>query len=415
MDTLKFISKNWRFLGFGFLLTFSCNLGQTFFIGLYSGEIRGYYELSNGDYGAIYGIATLFSAAMLVWIGRLVDRVDLRLYTLCVIFTMVIACVLMYASTSLLWLGIALALLRLSGQGLMPHISNTSMGRYFESARGRAISITHLGINAGQIVLPLVAALLIASYGWRASWGFYAVMLVVCMVPLVLIFLKGHGDRHRKWESEMTLGESQTGQHSRMKSPLREAVFKDKRFFIILPGFLSFPLFSTSIFFFQDELLLSKGWDSGLFALSFPFFAVATLLATMFFGFAVDRIGGTLKLLPLTYVPFILGLVGLAYGEDQLWLPMMMVLFGVSAGGLSVASGTLWPELYGTRILGAVRSFVMSLMVFGTAITPAIVGFLYDAGVSVAASYMAFAVYMVVFGAVQIPLGYGKGQNKAAG
>ncbi|MGM0423181.1 MAG: MFS transporter [Pseudomonadota bacterium] len=407
MSIFKFVARHWRFLGFGFLLTFSCNLGRTFFIGLYSSDIRADYGLSNGDFGALYGAATLFSAAMLIWIGRLVDRIDLRIYTLCVIITMALACMLMYLGTSVLYLGIALALLRLSGQGLMPHISKTSMGRYFESARGRAVSIAHLGINAGQITLPLIAAILIAGFGWRESWGIYAMGMVLLIVPLALILLKGHGERHRKWEAEMTVAESQTGQHSRMKSPLREGVFKDKRFFIILPGFLSFALFSTSVFFFQGELLAEKGWDEDLFAMSFPFFAVATMLTTMASGFLIDRMG-TLKVLPFIYLPFIIALIGLTIGEQPIWLPMMMCLIGMTAGSLSVASGTLWAELYGTRILGAVRSFVMSIMVLGTAVTPAIVGFLYDADVSVAATYIGFAIYMLVFGIIQIPLGYGK-------
>src|SRR5690606_13618818 len=80
MTNVNFIARNWRFLSFGFLLTFTCNIGQTFFIGLYNGVIKTHYGLSSGEFGALYGMATLCSAGLLVWIGRLVDRVDLKAY-----------------------------------------------------------------------------------------------------------------------------------------------------------------------------------------------------------------------------------------------------------------------------------------------------------------------------------------------
>lgn len=403
-----FLFKNWRFLSFGFLLTFTCNFGQTFFIGLYNGEIREAYGLTSGDFGTLYGAATLCSAGTLIWIGRLVDKVDLRIYTLCVIAGMTLACALMFSGSTILVLGVALALLRLCGQGLMPHISSTSMGRYFEAARGRAVSIAQLGISAGQVVLPLLAALAVAQLGWRMSWALYGAGLVVLVAPLALYLLKGHGERHRRWESEMTLAESQTGAHSRVSTPLRKQIFRDKRIFAIIPGYLSMPLFGTSLLFFQDELLASKGWDENLFAFSFPIYAVSMTVASLSGGFIIDKVGSSLKVMPFMYIPFIIGLVILSQAQAPLWLPVTMCFFGASTGTMSVISGTLWPEMYGTRILGAVRAMIVSIMVFGTAATPAIVGTLYDAGVTVADSYLAFAVYMIVFGIIQVPLGYGK-------
>lgn len=389
------IRKNLRFIGFGFLLTFACNFGQTFFIGLYNQPIREAYGLSNGDFGSLYGFATLCSAALLVWLGRLIDHVDLRVYTVAVILLMVIACGLVFSGTGIAALAVALCLLRLSGQGLMTHISNTSMGRYFDTSRGKAISLAHLGLNVGQMILPPAALLLMAWLGWRESWGFYGLFLLFLLLPLVLFSLKGHAKRHEAWQAEVAITEMHSGQQSRMKSPLRDGLFRDSRFYCILPGYLGIPLFSTSVFFFQDSLLLGKGWPGELFAFSFPFFAIAMTIATPLGGYLVDRVGNSLKLMPLAYFPFATALLGLAYGEHSLWLPAMLMIMGVSSGFLSVLAGTLWAELYGTRMLGSIRSFVTSLMVLGTAATPAFMGYLYDGGLSIATSYVFFAVYMV--------------------
>ena len=403
MTTLRFVREHFRFLAFGFLLTFVCNFGQTFFIGFYNDPIRAAFNLSNGDFGALYGLATLCSAGTLIWVGRLIDTVDLRYYTVATVIFMVFACLLMSVDGGIGLIGISLYLLRLTGQGLMPHISNTSMGRYFESARGRAISISNLGINLGQIALPAAAVFLMARMEWRDSWVYYAGFLVVLVLPLALIMLKGHGERHRKWEAEMTVAESQSTSHSRIKYAANTSILKDMRFYIVMPGFLAVPIFATGIFFFQGALLDAKGWNAEVFATAFAIFGVSTTISALVGGWLVDKIGGSVKMLPFINIPFALAVLGLAYGDHALWLPAMMALMGISNGLTVIIAGALWPEMYGTKKLGAIRSVTTSIMIFGTAIAPAALGYLYDAGVTIAAAFTGFAVYIALVAAVQIP------------
>ncbi len=59
---LPLLRDEWRLLLFGFLMTFSSSLGQTYFIGLFGGHIRLDLDLSHGAFGAIYSAATLVSA-----------------------------------------------------------------------------------------------------------------------------------------------------------------------------------------------------------------------------------------------------------------------------------------------------------------------------------------------------------------
>ncbi|MDC0196091.1 hypothetical protein OAJ93_00645 [Gammaproteobacteria bacterium] len=81
MRYLNFLIKNWRFLTFGIAANFFASTGQTFYISIFGGEFRREFNLSNGEFGFIYMIATIASAISLIWLGRLIDRVDLRLYT----------------------------------------------------------------------------------------------------------------------------------------------------------------------------------------------------------------------------------------------------------------------------------------------------------------------------------------------
>ena len=81
MNALLFIVNNRRFLGFGLACTLASNFGQTFFIALFGGHLRADFALSHAEFGAVYSTATLISAVVILWAGRLIDRVDLRVFT----------------------------------------------------------------------------------------------------------------------------------------------------------------------------------------------------------------------------------------------------------------------------------------------------------------------------------------------
>jgi sugar phosphate permease len=72
------------------IMAFWSSLGQTFFISLFSDDIRAALDLSHGDFGTYYAIATTASAVSLLWLGKLADT--MRLEKL-VLFTLISLCV----------------------------------------------------------------------------------------------------------------------------------------------------------------------------------------------------------------------------------------------------------------------------------------------------------------------------------
>src|SRR5690606_3444903 len=83
----------------------------------------------------------------------------------------------------LLFLGFFLV--RLCGQGLMPHSAQTTMARYFDQHRGKALSISASGVPLGEVILPALAVTLIASLGWRQSWLVVGLSVILLYLPLI--------------------------------------------------------------------------------------------------------------------------------------------------------------------------------------------------------------------------------------
>ena len=81
MKHLNFFIENWRFLTFGIVANLIASSGQTYFISIFGGELRREFSLTNGDFGLIYMTATIASAISIIWLGRLIDRMDLRIFT----------------------------------------------------------------------------------------------------------------------------------------------------------------------------------------------------------------------------------------------------------------------------------------------------------------------------------------------
>lgn len=74
---------------------------------------------------------------------------------------------------------------------------------------------------------------------------------------------------------------------------------------------------------------------------------------------------------------------------------VFMALMGVSNGFSSTLSGAMWPEIYGTAHLGAIRSVVVATMVFASAAGPGLTGYLIDAEVDYDLQLAAMGLYAV--------------------
>ena len=155
IDYWRFALSNPRFLGFGFLLAFLSSAGQTYFIGVFGADIQAEFGLDAGSWGRIYMFGTLASALLINWSGALIDRIDLRLFTALALLGLSAACLMMGSVASPAMLIFAIFLLRHFGQGLCSHAGITSMARYHDVDRGKAIALAAIGFAFGEAMLPV--------------------------------------------------------------------------------------------------------------------------------------------------------------------------------------------------------------------------------------------------------------------
>jgi predicted MFS family arabinose efflux permease len=183
-----FKSLNFKVILFGFIFTFFSSFGQSFFLGLFNSSIRDALFITHGQFGSIYASATLLSSFILVWLGKKIDDVNILKFASYVIILLSISCFLFSKISSVIFLFISIFLMRLSGQGLMSHTASTTISRFFEKSRGRALSTTWLGLSLAEFILPLLVIFLLTIIDWRNIWLTISILVVV-VLPITSFLL----------------------------------------------------------------------------------------------------------------------------------------------------------------------------------------------------------------------------------
>lgn len=365
-----------RWLASGFLLMLCSGFGQTFFIALFAGHLKADLAMTDGQFGTIYTAGTLASAALLMWAGKFADQLTIRWLGAGVLAGLA-AISLTMASVSSVWtLMLAIFGLRFFGQGMLTHTAMTAMGRWFNRKRGRAVSIAALGMPTGEAVLPILTVAVIGLIGWRQTWAVTALIIMILPLPVLFALLK-HERRPQTGPNPAGALEEEPGR----RQWSRGEVLKAPLFYALIPGVVALPFVSTGIFINQVTIVNIKGWELAWFAANFPVFAACNVTAALTSGWLVDRFDAR-RLLPLYLLPLGVAIVLLTYIDSPTAIPAFMALAGFSHGAGNAVQGSLWPELFGTRHLGAIRGTVMSAVVFSTALSPAMIGILMDAGVA---------------------------------
>ena len=390
-----FIKSNARWLLGGLLLTLFSSFGQTFFIAQFNKPIRETFGLSDGQFGMLYMAATLASAATLVFLGRALDRFPISKIALLVIVCLAAACLGMSMVNSIVMLVIVLYCLRLFGQGMMTHTSQTAMGKWFSAHRGRAISLTTPGHQIGEAVLPTAVIALVAWVGWRQTWLWAGVCLAAVALPAIVLLMK----------VERTPQNPDFKDPSKNRFAVRDwrvgEAIADPTFWILMLGVVAPAFIGTAIFFQQDHIVEIKGWDPKLFAASFVCLAATTVISTLLGGWLVDRFSSKV-LLPTFLLPMGIGSLTLGCSSESWVIVVFMGLLGCSYGAAKTLSGTIWPETYGTKHLGSIRAITSAANVFASALGPGLTGLGIDLKIDFHWQLIAMGVYCVLVSALML-------------
>ena len=295
---------------FGFIFTFFSSFGQSFFLGIFNTSIRETLSITHGQFGSIYASATLCSSLLLIWVGKKIDDINIFRFAIYVTLLLSFSCFFFSKISSIVFLFIAIFLMRFSGQGMMSHTATTTVSRYFTKSRGRALSICWFGLSSAEFILPVLMVFLLSLTTWQNIWTVIA-LLILIFLPIASFFLV----RTVKLDTrESTEGEE--FKEENIKQWKRIEVIKDYKFYIVSMNMLAMPWIATGVFVYQSFITESKNWGPFVIAQSFMSYSVFSVITLLISGFLIDKFTSR-KLLIFMNIPLFLSTFVIIYFDAQ--------------------------------------------------------------------------------------------------
>ena len=387
-----FKSLSLKVIVFGFIFTFFSSFGQSFFLGLFNSSIRDALSITHGQFGSIYASATLLSSIVLVWIGKKIDDVNILKFASYVIIFLSASCFIFSKISSVIFLFVGIFLMRLAGQGLSSHTATTTISRFFEKNRGRALSTGWLGLSLAEFIMPVLIVFLLTFIEWRDIWVSISI-LVILVLPVATFLLVKDVKLDTREESKIEENNKEIKQWKRIE------VLKDYRFYIICMTMLAMPWIATGSFVYQSFISSSKEWGPYVIAQSFMAYSILSVITLFVSGFLIDKFSSR-KLLIYMNIPLLFGTVVLYYFNAPLSSFVFFGLVGVTNGLANVLGSSTWAEIYGVKYIGSIKALTTALMVFSTAFGTALFGFLIDIGFSI--EHIAVVSGAYIFGSITL-------------
>ena len=383
------LSLNKKVIIFGFIFTFFSSFGQSFFLGLFNAPIRNELGITHGQFGSIYAVATIFSSLLLIWIGKKIDDYRILNYSFFVITLLFFSSLVFSYINSIYFLAFGIFLMRLSGQGLMSHASTTTISRFFDKSRGKALSTVWFGLSTAEFILPVLVTYFFVIYSWRTVWQGIAVLIILFLPFVILNTIKSINLDSRETDNVLNPKEV------KIKSWRRREVLKDYRLYILSLNMLAMPWMAKGVFVYQSFIAESKMWDVYTIPKAFMVYSITSILTLFSSGYLVDKLTSR-KLIPVMNIPLLLSMVVLFYNQHEIYAYVFLGLVGVSNGFGNILGSSTWAEIYGVKYIGSIKALTTAFMVFATAFGTAVFGILIDRGFTIENIAFICGVYIVV-------------------
>ena len=382
-----FKSLSLKVIIFGFIFTFFSSFGQSFFLGLFNSSIRDALSITHGQFGTIYASATLCSSLLLIWVGKKIDDINIFKFAFYVTILLSFSCFFFSKISSVIFLFIAIFLMRFSGQGMMSHTATTTISRYFTKSRGKALSFGWFGLSVAEFILPVLIVYLLTLYAWQNIWLSIAILVLIFLPIASYILVK-----------ELNLGSREKSENNEFKEDnvkqwRRIEVLKDYRFYIICSNMLAMPWIATGVFVYQSFITNSKGWGEYIIAQSFMAYSVCSVVTLLISGFLIDKFTSR-RLLIYMNIPLLISTFVIMFLNTPVSAFLFLGLIGISNGLANVLGSSTWAEIYGVKYIGSIKALTTALMVFSTAFGTALFGVLIDYGFTIEKIAIVSAIYI---------------------
>ncbi|MEZ5102981.1 MAG: MFS transporter [Draconibacterium sp.] len=385
---------------YGWVIVFAATIGllvsapgQTMGVSTFTDYLLENIHINRNQISLAYMIGTIGSSLILTFAGKMYDKFGARWVGMVISLMLAIVLVLLSQSDRIILflspniessahLGFAIAVLvllffalRFSGQGVLTMISRNMMMKWFVARRGLVNGISSIFVALGFSIAPLTFDMLIEGTSWRNAWLLMALFIGVFFTLFVFVFFRDNPEDLGMIPDGEVHGNKE---HNVVIKPFKQFTLAEAR---KTPGFWLFSiplalyaLYITGFTFHLVSLFEHAGLTKEKALAIFIPSSVISVTISLIGGYISDRI----KLKYLLYICLgaqILALFSMGNLEHEVFYYGYIVGNGIVAGIYNVLMAVTWPRFYGRQNLGRITGFVMSIIVFASALGPVLFSF----------------------------------------
>ncbi len=383
----------WTIIVVSGIIVFFSGPGQTYSMSMFIDEFVSTLKHSRSTISGVYSIATLFAGLTLPVIGRKLDKLGHRKMVVFIAFMLALASLWMSFVSSLWMLAIGFYLMRLFGQGSMTLSANTLLPKWFKDKRAIAFSLMAVGGVLGSSSIPIINAFLISNFSVGFAWRFWSIALLAMMVFAYKFVVNQPSDINQNIEQEnqSTLSINQSIKYRNITFTLKEAM-RTLSFWLMLFTVMVPSMINTGITFHMVSIIGEKSFSLGFAAFLLGITALVQFPMTFVAGWILDNFQ-IHYVRAINFIIFLVAIALLLFAKNQATLIIYALVHGIFVAFESVSSSILWPNYYGLKHLGEIRSVSMVAMVLGSALGPLPFGIAFD----FFASYYQILLIMAIF------------------
>jgi predicted MFS family arabinose efflux permease len=265
------------------------------------------------------------------------------------------------------------ALLAMGWAGTSLGMITNTLGLWFDTKRGMAISLALNGASCGGVVgVPLLVAA-IGHFGFSGATTAAAIVMVALLVPVIFLFVGHPPDRER------TIASSSGVAAANGPSPLqvRSMALRDVAFLTLTIAF-ALVLFAQVGFIVHLISFLDPVIGRERAAVAVALLTAMAVVGRLLFSTVIDRLNQRLAS-ALSFASQALALLLLINFRSEPVLFFACALFGFSVGNLITLPALIIQREFAPRSFGVLVSLLTAVTQVTYAFGPGVIGFLRDA------------------------------------
>lgn len=264
---------------------------------------------------------------------------------------------------------------------------------WFIKKRGRALGIATMGISLSGVVMPILSAWIIESYGWRVGFMVFAAVTLIGVYPVISRYVvTSPADLGMLPDTGLASIDTSSMVADSKQWHLKDAM-TDRNFWLVVITFgLIFCCMGATLTHMVPRVT-DMGFSLSAAAPILSFGAATGVIGKFVYGIITDYWSARLAIWTAIFSQFV-GQVILLYADSYWQLALGASVFGFGMGGIVPIHGSLVSALFGQAgfgyIMGLMRPAMLPLMVTGIPFA----GWIYDTH----GNYdIAFKVFLVMY------------------